>query len=371
MSKRRRKEQCLHVNALLPFYINHVQSAKTNCASILQYSHLNQLTDLDKTLLQHSTMRTSYLLLMHVQTIRLINGNIVNIRAPQAQAVTTAAILARNLGCQLVGKALGICCSLTPDFTDLSATLQAPCLCYSSSSWDPTLFDNAVESCASYASTAIPSAYAPIASLQGFCSSVGNINYPASISATTTTTGTITSSATLSNSACELVNSAIDACTQLTPGFSTMNATDQALCLCYVSTSTWTPNLFDSAVSSCAQFAQTAASSIYLQYSTLEGFCSAVGNILSPSSVVASTTAAPLTTYQAPRPSKTSGYATTGAGYGSSGTATNIGGDFTITIPSTNTGVSAGKSEGGIVKASETEVMFVSFACAALLLFLC
>ena len=313
-------------------------------------------------------MRTFPLLLVQFQAAHFINGNIVNVRAAQADAMATAALLAQNPGCQLVEEALAICCSLTPDFTDMSATAQAPCLCYSSSSWEPNLFDNAVISCANYAFTAIPSAYAPIANLEGFCSSVGNVNYPASIPATTTTAATVTSSATLSNSACVVVNSAIAACNQLTPGFSSINGPDHALCLCYISMSTWAPTQFDNAVSSCAQFAQSSAPSLYLQYSTLEGFCTGVGDILNLSSFVVSTTAASIVS---PQTSKTSGCATTGGGYGTSGMATNTGADFTITIPqATNTGVPSGKSEGGTVKASEREVIFLSFVCAALLLFL-
>ena len=307
------------------------------------------------------------LLLVHLQTIRLVNGSILNLRAAQTYAGTTAAGLAQNSGCQLVGEALAICCSLTPDFPDLSASEQAPCLCYSRSIWNPSLFDNAVESCASYASTSIPSAYAPMAKLEGFCSRVGNSNYLATlprVSATTTSAAITSTSATFSDPACGLVSSAIDACTQLTPGFSRMNATDQALCLCYVSTSYWEPSRFDNAASTCAQVAQTAASYLYLQYSKLEGFCSGVGNILSRPSVVASTTTNP---HNTPQDSKTNGYTTTTE---ASRVATNTGGDFTSIISPTDTGGAPGKSEGEITRASKQEVILLSFVCAAVLLFL-
>lgn len=90
--------------------------------------------------------------------------------------------------CVIVGAALGICSSLTPGFFTLNPTAQAKCLCYSSTSWNPGLFDNAVDSCANFASTAVPTAYSPLANLEGFCTAVGDVGVPASSIPETVTT---------------------------------------------------------------------------------------------------------------------------------------------------------------------------------------
>ena len=94
----------------------------------------------------------------------------------QAAAITTAppaVILQQNPQCMILSSALSICTSLTSGFTDMAPTKQAECLCYSNTSFLPAPFDNAVKTCADFASTAAPAAFNAIANLQGFCSNAG------------------------------------------------------------------------------------------------------------------------------------------------------------------------------------------------------
>jgi hypothetical protein len=92
--------------------------------------------------------------------------------------ITTSAAMATDknyLACQTALEVISICESLSTGFDDLPATLQAPCMCYSSKSWVPQFFDNAFSSCIAYTSTADTSDYPDLVSDAGFCKSVGNI----------------------------------------------------------------------------------------------------------------------------------------------------------------------------------------------------
>jgi hypothetical protein len=55
--------------------------------------------------------------------------------------------------------AISYCNSVSPGFTTFNPTAQAPCLCYSSTSWAPGLFDGVAVTCANYISTAVSSDY--------------------------------------------------------------------------------------------------------------------------------------------------------------------------------------------------------------------
>jgi hypothetical protein len=84
------------------------------------------------------------------------------------------------------------CASQTPGFSDISSfSSQASCLCYTSSTFAPSVFDGYFESCLAYFSSAKPRAYSSLTSqnggTQGSCSSAGDVvNGPASVSATRT-----------------------------------------------------------------------------------------------------------------------------------------------------------------------------------------
>ncbi|KAG0651881.1 Ras GTPase-activating rng2 [Hyphodiscus hymeniophilus] len=162
-------------------------------------------------------------------------------------------ILQQNSGCGFLSSALSVCTSLTPGFTLLPPSQQAPCLCYSSTSWTPNIFDEAVKTCADYASTALPSVYTPIVNLENFCINVGNIDFGLASASAINTAGTF-------NAACDLVNSLIEVCTSRTPGFVALPATNQASCLCYATSSTWAPTVFDSATLRPSATASSVAS---------------------------------------------------------------------------------------------------------------
>lgn len=80
-----------------------------------------------------------------------------------------------NSACSTVGFALSYCNSVSPGFTTMDPSSQAPCLCYSSTVWNPSEFDGAVLTCAEYVSSVAPSSLSDITFLDGFCTSVGNV----------------------------------------------------------------------------------------------------------------------------------------------------------------------------------------------------
>ncbi|TVY54608.1 hypothetical protein LCER1_G004332 [Lachnellula cervina] len=118
-------------------------------------------------------------------------------RAPTTTAISSAFITAApsssssrrtslNPGCSTLSFALSYCSSASPGFLSMSSSAQAPCLCYSTSSFNPGFFDNAVHTCADYAQTADPADYTDIAALEGFCSSVGDVLQHTNTAAPTT-----------------------------------------------------------------------------------------------------------------------------------------------------------------------------------------
>lgn len=221
--------------------------------------------------------------------------------------------------CSYALDALDYCASVSPGFLAMVPSRQAPCLCYSSTVWVPSIFDGAVSTCASYAKTADPVDYSAIADLQGFCSAVGNVA-PANTIATTTrpaassvavvasstpiaasslrsavasATPVVTPAPTAkpsssTNPGCSTVFAAISYCSSVSPGFLDFPESKQAPCLCYSSAS-WDPGFFDNAVQTCANYAQTADTSDFTDIQALEDFCTSVGDVLH-NSVAASQT---------------------------------------------------------------------------------
>jgi hypothetical protein len=351
--------------------------------------------------------------------VKLLNGRSPDF--PAAPSTTPAAqLLISNSACEVVGQALAICQSLSPGLTTMQPTAQAQCLCYSSTSWAPGYFDSAVQSCADYASTVVPEAYTPLANLEGFCSSVGDVNSGLSFirmtmmpsSAATTYAPLGSNSSNMGGSAaCNAVNSAINLCTSLTPGFMRLQSTDQAKCLCY-SLSSWAPSVFDGAVSTCCPYANTADTTLYSTISTLSGFCGSVGNVMSTAGLgsysIGSMTASPAgsmtggpsaTSSSGAGASTTSSGANLRPGTGSSSLiATASGGGtqqtpadgntITTAITDDNTGITIINTAGGgailqtgtgsgnsgsmtrMRVVSEAEVILVSLCCALLVLFL-
>jgi len=214
--------------------------------------------------------------------------------------------------CSDIGALFSACSAATPGLFDMDSTDIAGCLCYSSTSWIPDVFDGAVSSCADYASTALPQAeYSAASVFEGFCTAVGDYQNnanpgasatrPNSVSSTSipapvgTTTSPLTTPAPsrtastsaagasdtvdiFTNSACSYVSFALSFCNSATPGFSTMSLSAQAPCLCYSSTS-WSPDGFDGPVKTCADFVSTADPPSFTDIAGIEDFCSNIGDI--------------------------------------------------------------------------------------------
>ena len=111
--------------------------------------------------------------------------------APKVTPAATGSVdIFTNTACSYVGFALSYCNSVSPGFTTMDPTSQAPCLCYSSTAWAPNMFDGAVLTCAEYVSSVAPSSLSDITALEGFCTDVGNVL--ASGAVATTTAGGLT-----------------------------------------------------------------------------------------------------------------------------------------------------------------------------------
>lgn len=90
--------------------------------------------------------------------------------------------------CTEVQEMLSACESATVGWTSLQPKDQASCLCYVSEAWCPSVFDNAVGSCAGYAMTADASVWPAVSAMVSFCGSVGDgtTSTPASYGVPTT-----------------------------------------------------------------------------------------------------------------------------------------------------------------------------------------
>lgn len=292
---------------------------------------------------------------------------------PEPTTTSAAQILQQNSACLVVGEALAICGSLSPGFTTLQPTAQAHCLCYSSTAWMPGIFDNAVKTCADYASTAVPSAYQPLSSLEAFCQSLGDVDSPVPTFALTTVYRPQASSlSTLSGQPCNSVNAMFNSCSSLAAGFSTLLLSDQARCLCYVSSTIWMPTDFDNAVATCSVYAQTVDTGVYSAMSALGTFCASVGNILATMPSAYYSTPTTLSAVASATP--TAGPSLTQIPGSSSRepTSTSIVTDITITVGpgATITGTSSANERTGLEKMSKGALIGFTFVLSLLLLFL-
>ncbi|PVH86396.1 hypothetical protein DL98DRAFT_366218, partial [Cadophora sp. DSE1049] len=164
--------------------------------------------------------------------------------------------------CSYVVLILSACQILSPGFVSLTPESKAPCLCYSDTAWAPDLFDGAIETCASWAQTADPVDYPALVTYEGICTSIGDILMPTPTPTqpppVITPSPSSSDAGILVNSGCALVGSALSFCDSVTPGFTNLLPEQMATCLCYSSTA-WSPNGFDSPVSTCAEFVKTAS----------------------------------------------------------------------------------------------------------------
>lgn len=289
-----------------------------------------------------------------------------------------AQLLQQNPACMVVGEAIAICGTLTPGFNTLQPPAQAHCLCYSSTSWIPSIFDNAVKTCADYASKDVPGAYQPLANLEEFCQGIGDVETSVPVFSLTTVYPTVQTTSTSmsmsmsmsasSDQPCNPVNSMLDDCSSSFNGFWTFQPKDRAKCLCYVSTSSWCPTAFDNAVATCEAYAMEAAPSVYATVSSLGGFCAGLGDVLAtpiaPASYSVATTLSAVTS-----PTMTVGPKSTKK-------SNTVGGTSATDIATTTTIGGAGNTETAksgtvaVERMSEGQVVVFSFLLSLLALFL-
>jgi len=86
--------------------------------------------------------------------------------------------------CQTAFSFIESCAAETTSFTDLNDGMQASCLCYSSSTWVPNVFDAYQTACVLWASTADPTDASVFQAAAGLCTRVGNVA-SATVEATT------------------------------------------------------------------------------------------------------------------------------------------------------------------------------------------
>jgi hypothetical protein len=158
------------------------------------------------------------------------------------------------------------CAAATSDFTLLTDfASQAPCLCYTSSTWAPDAYDSALATCLSYFSTASPEYYT--SSLNGPnlprtpCLEVASIIGPG-VSGVTSSPASASASSDPNLSACLSFESISSSCDAQIPGFATEAISAEENCLCFTS-GTYAPSIFDGYWSSCLNYYSTASPEIY------------------------------------------------------------------------------------------------------------
>jgi hypothetical protein len=196
--------------------------------------------------------------------------------------------------CTWVSETIGHCITVNKGSGDIPPASQAACLCYSSqgsrTSWVPNLFDGNVLTCANYWRTAVPAFYSGFRSLEGFCTSIGNVLQtstsasPVYTDQTPTTRPPITTAPATTSSyytsiyypPCMTVADIMASCIKSVPTPTYGYDAVLASCACY-SSETWAPNRFDDPILSCANFIKTADLSDHLDTSHLVGFCTNYG----------------------------------------------------------------------------------------------
>lgn len=141
--------------------------------------------------------------------------------------------------------------------------------------------------------------------IENFCTLEGDVR-GGNAAATTTangalTTGAATAQATATGgggvittgpvTACASVASIYDSCSAATPGFTNLLDAQAATCLCYNAGGTWDPSQFDGPILTCANYLKTASPPDYSTYTSLENFCTDLGNVVANAGGAASTNA--------------------------------------------------------------------------------
>ncbi|KAI1618809.1 hypothetical protein EDD36DRAFT_43279 [Exophiala viscosa] len=184
------------------------------------------------------------------------------------------------------------CTAATSDFLNLAFSQEASCLCYSGTVWQPSVFDNAFQTCLDHLSTASPSAFSAMGGTDvpsTPCAEVGDVvATPALLTSSSATT-------VLGNSAaCDSWNAIEFSCSETISSFTNLPFSVEASCLCY-SSSTYAPFIYDDYQAQCLAYLSTASTSFYSYLSGDEvprAPCSIVGNVASGPVAATTTTAA-------------------------------------------------------------------------------
>lgn len=183
------------------------------------------------------------------------------------------------------------CTVATPDFLSMDFTQEASCLCYSGNVWQPSVFDNAFQTCFIHLSTASPSQFTAMGGTDLIttpCIKAGDVIATPASANHSSTTATISGN----SAACNSWNAIEFSCSEAIPSFTNLPFSVEASCLCY-SSSTYAPFVYDGYQAQCLAYLSTASPSFY---GSLGGDqlprapCSLVGNVAG-GPVAATTTA--------------------------------------------------------------------------------
>jgi hypothetical protein len=156
------------------------------------------------------------------------------------------------------------CAAANPSYTLLTAFVsQAPCLCYSSSTWAPNIYDDALATCLSYLSTASPAFYTSIDGPnlpRTPCDEVSSVVGPGASGITSGPTAAPTGDPNYD--ACLSWQSISSTCQASIPAFASLPIPTEDKCLCYTS-GTYAPSIFDGYWASCLAYFSTASPTFY------------------------------------------------------------------------------------------------------------
>lgn len=255
-----------------------------------------------------------------------------------AEAITVAPNLHRMLArqdaagppasgfssCDAFSSVLDACQIATPNIASLPFTSAASCYCYSSSTYKPAVYDNAIVTCLEFFSTADPSYYSSLAStgLQTApCKALGNF---ASLSSSGTESTLASASGSLTKTggdankvACSSWFDIFASCNAKIPSLTALPFTAEASCLCYTG-SIFAPSVYDKPWGSCVQYYKTASPAFYTSSIGVgDGVmtpCASVGDVRATTSASStSSTAAASSAASAATPTSTTPTATTTA----------------------------------------------------------
>ncbi|RYP65076.1 hypothetical protein DL769_006440 [Monosporascus sp. CRB-8-3] len=275
--------------------------------------------------------------------------------------------------CKTANSLAAYCASAIPEIELASSEEIAACLCCDGAKFQPEYFDDSAMSCAEFISSAAPrssSEYSAWSTLGNFCGGGGleGVCSKGTGTKATKTTGSVVSSKTAAGPVtskaaaattvapavgaeddddCDFLATIGNYCALETRGFERLPLSSQAECLCYMtdrSTTTWVPDVFDGAFSSCSDRVSTVWTHFRpSRLSAYEDLCSSVGVLLVASADATTTAADGLS----PADAESTGTATAG-GEGSSETASESATAVTVTVTPSSTAEPDTAAAGGL-----------------------